>query len=242
MADYKSRYDELKSERDLLEQNLRAAKEKQASLTVGYGSNSKANKAAKAAEKALKDWESTNAEEFGTVKGAFNLDKNLGMASDMAPGLLGSAADMGRIRDDQAVIDARQAYSDATNMDLRRDASLRNLQAQEASQSRQLAGQLARSGVKGGLAGGAYTDLASMNLRNRAGMEQDLMLANQAAVKDFADFETSLARLDLDAERAEKVAEMQAKTGIAGYLGQEGSAARQEYLNSLISTSGGGKS
>lgn len=118
---------------------------------------------------------------------------------------LGLDLTLDRIRDDASVSQARDAYAKATDLSLVRDAATERLQGAEQSTNRQLLARLGQAGVKGGLAGGALTDMASMNLRNRASLERDLAVQNVSANQQRAQFETQLAQFDIGQAAAESV-------------------------------------
>lgn len=178
--------------------------------------------------------------EIDAQKNRDMLMTDLAEGEALAGDVLGDAANLGRIRDDQAVIDARKAYSDATDLSMMRDSATRKLQNAEGSASRQLQSQLSAAGVKGGLAGGAMTDLAALNLRNRAALEQDLAIQNVQANKERAQFETQLAEFDLGQANAENNLRLQAKIGIAQHLQSSRSASDQRNAADDIGSSGSG--
>lgn len=155
---------------------------------------------------------------------------------------LGMDFSLGRIRDDAAVQDSRNAYAAATDLSLVRDRAVEGLQGAEQSSNRQLMARLGQSGVKGGLAGGALTDMASMNLRNRASMERDLAVQNVAANQQRAQFETQLAQFDLGQSTAETAMRNSAIGGLTAFSTLQRSGMKQEDIAKNIGTmSGGGK-
>jgi len=148
---------------------------------------------------------------------------------------------LSKIRDDASVTAARDAYAKATDLSLVRDTATAGLQAAESSSNRQLAARLAQSGVKGGLAGGAFTDVANMNLRNRAALESNLAQQNVAANQQRAQFETQLAQFDLGQTDAEKNLRNTAVLGFATKSQMERSGIKQDEIAKNMGTMSGGK-
>lgn len=192
-------------------------------------------------KKAKKEADEYRATYGSMVEGTNKLDTAISLAEEqgLVDRLLVNEGNLPSIYEQDAIQDMRQLYENATDTTLLRDSAIRNLQAQEASQYADLATRLSASGVKGGAAAASQVDLASMNLRNRAAMEQDIIVNNQAALERRIGYETGLAQSDQQTQLAEQALRQQALLGATGYNLLESSAGRQEYLNSLISTGGG---
>lgn len=206
-----------------------------------YRQTADEKQATKDAKKALEQAELDYTSEVNVGKASDAIDRDIARGQANAAGLLGDNGDLVSIYDQQAVQDARSQMAAAADITNLRDQATRNLNAAEASNSRQLQSKLASSGVKGGLAGGALTDMSQYNLRNRAAMEQDLMLANQDNIRNLANFEVGLAQSDQATQNAEKAMNLQASLGLTGMYQAERSGTKQEYLNSLIPSNSGGK-
>ena len=169
-----------------------------------------------------------------------DLLSDLQIAEQNTAAVLGADGNLDRIRDDQAVIDSRQAYADSTNLSMQRDQATRQLQGAEGSQSRQLQSALGASGVKGGLAGGAFTDMAQFNLRNRAALEQDLAVQNVSANKERAMFETQLAEFDLGQGEKEKNMRLATKLGLTQFSQSVRQGEANKAATNAIGSAGGG--
>jgi len=189
-----------------------------------------------------KDAKLAYAEEKGVVKAKDDLASDVSRVEGMAGTFLGAEGTLSRLRDDSAVIEARQLVKDSTDTSLLRDQSTQNLMAQEQSGNRNLLMNMANAGVRGGATAGALTDMSAYNMQNRANMERDLIVQNQNAQLNRAQFETSLAQTDLGREDAEKSMRLQERMGITNYLQAARAGKGQEYLNEQMKSGSGGGS
>jgi DNA helicase IV len=188
-----------------------------------------------------KDLESSISQTKGTIKAEQGLLSDA-QAAGQNVDKLGLDLSLDRLRDDSAVQESRDAYKAATDLSLVRDSATAGLQAAESSSNRQLAARLASAGVKGGAAGGAFTDLASMNLRNRSALESNLAQQNVQSNMQRAQFETQLAQFDLGQGTAEKNMRNQVIGGLTNYSQLQRSGMKQDEIAKNMGTmSGGGK-
>lgn len=178
--------------------------------------------------------------------GRVNLRKDFEAGKELGQDILGDG--LGRIKDDSGVQDVRAMLKDQASgtdskvQQIKREEGLSQLQGQQQSASRSLGASLARSGVKGGVAGQANVELAAQALDARRGLERDLYVADQQAKQagtlNLANFETKTTEFDLSQAAAEKNIMLQSQLASAQLGSNERSAVLQGISAEKIAEAG----
>lgn len=160
------------------------------------------------------------------------IEKDMLRGSKFGEAILGEEG-LGRLSEDVDVQEALQRYKDISEKGLSREEveaekgqMFKEIQSSTETARRQLQAQLAKMGVRGGIAGSQVRDVITKGMSQQADVSRDLFLKSEGIKRQgLADYSSRLGEMktfDLAQEAAEKNIVLQAGLGIA----QTGSAER----------------
>ena len=178
------------------------------------------------------------------------LKKDIQEGRDFGKDVLGTEG-LGRLGTDQKVQETLSRFEDMSKgmdsqeMNSRKSEAFQGIDQQSQTQARSLQAALARSGVKGGAAGGQQREMALGGLRAKAGVERDLLISDfdrrSEGLKDFANATGQVKQFDLSQAAAEKNIELSSGLGFAQISAAERGAklAADAQRASAAASSGG---
>lgn len=161
---------------------------------------------------------------------------------------------LGRLSEDADVLEAMQRYKDISEQGLSRaeveaekSQAFKEIQGSTETARRQLQAQLARMGVRGGVAGAQTRDVLMKGMAQQADVSRDLFLkSEQIKRQGLADYSGRLGEMktfDLGQEAAEKNIVLQTSLGMTQIGSSERAAkyaAEQQRLAAQARSSAGG--
>lgn len=186
---------------------------------------------------------------LGRETGEVTRERGVEQGQEFAREILGDG--LGRLRGNEEVESIISRFQDASQgldaqaLQAEREKIGEEINRGAATSSRELQGLLARSGVRGGIAGRQLTDIQLQAQAQKAGVERDLFLkqaeAKRQGLRDLANVTIQAEQFDLGQEAAEKNILLGTGVGFAQLGSAELSADKQAELLKASQAPKGGK-